>query len=69
MPIKGQLTVLLPQPEIDYMVVAPGLYMIPRGDGIVLGSTYERGESSLEPSTTEMQRVLDGNMRLFAAIS
>ena len=69
MPIKGQLTVLLPQPEIDYMVVGPGLYMIPRGDGIVLGSTYERGESSLEPSATEMQRVLDGHMRLFADIT
>ena len=68
-PIKGQLSVLLPQPDVDYMVVAPGLYMIPRGDGIVLGSTNEEGDWTLEPSETEMQRVLDGHTRLFAGLT
>jgi glycine/D-amino acid oxidase-like deaminating enzyme len=60
-PIKGQLTFLLPQPEIDYMMVGGGLYMIPRGDGLALGSTHERGEWSLEPSRTEMHRVMEGH--------
>lgn len=60
-PIKGQLTFLLPQPELDYIMVGGGLYMIPRGDGIALGSTHERGEWSLEPSRTEMHRVMEGH--------
>ena len=34
--------------------------MIPRRDGIALGSTHERGEWSLEPRRTEMHRVMDG---------
>jgi glycine/D-amino acid oxidase-like deaminating enzyme len=29
-PIKGQLTYLLPQPEVNYVVLAGDLYMIPR---------------------------------------
>ena len=37
-PAKGQLTLLLPQPEINYMVMLGGpLYMLTRSDGIVLG--------------------------------
>jgi D-amino-acid oxidase len=32
MPIKGQLTVLLPQPDVDYAMVGRGLYMFPRRD-------------------------------------
>ena len=65
-PIKGQLTVLLPQPEVDYIIGARGLSMIPRTDGILLGQTWERGERSLEPSTTEVQRVMEGLTRFFA---
>jgi D-amino-acid oxidase len=42
-PVKGQLTVLLPQPEIDYAVLAGHLYMFARSDGIQLGGTHERG--------------------------
>lgn len=60
-PIKGQLTFLLPQPELDYIMVGGGLYMIPRRDGIALGSTHERDEWSLEPSRTEMHRVMEGH--------
>ena len=38
-PIKGQLSFLLPQEEIDYMTVGNGgLYMLPRKDGILLGA-------------------------------
>jgi D-amino-acid oxidase len=49
-PVKGQLTFLLPQPEIDYITLPDGpLYMFPRSDGILLGGTFERGNWSLEP--------------------
>ncbi len=68
-PIKGQLTFLLPQPEIDYMMVGGGLYMIPRRDGICLGSTHERGEWSLEPSRTEMHRVMEGHTEFWGQMA
>ena len=42
------------------------LSMIPRKDGILLGQTWERGESSLEPSATESQRVMEGLTQFFA---
>src|SRR5437899_13008274 len=41
-PIKGQLTVLLPQPEIEYATELPGLYMSPRRPGVVLGPGARR---------------------------
>jgi D-amino-acid oxidase len=65
-PIRGQLTFLLPQPEIDYMTIGPGdIYMFPRRDGILLGGSHERGDARLEvdPATTE--RVLRENRALF----
>lgn len=70
LPIKGQLTVLAPQPDVDYITIGPGdLYMMPRQDGIVLGGTHERGEWSLEPNAAEAARILRGHQQLFAAIA
>jgi glycine/D-amino acid oxidase-like deaminating enzyme len=69
MPIKGQLTVLAPQPEVDYITIGPGdLYMMPREDGIILGGTHERGEWSLEPNPVEAGRILRGHQELFAGL-
>lgn len=42
-PKRGQLAVLLPQPEIEYAYTLGG-YMFPRADGILLGGTWERDE-------------------------
>jgi D-amino-acid oxidase len=67
-PIKGQLTFLLPQPEINYIVLAGDLYMFPRTDGIVLGGTHVRGDWSLEPDLTAKTRVLTGHAKLFGAL-
>src|SRR5215472_7998815 len=48
-PVKGQLTFLLPQPEVEYSVVyGGGLYMFSRHDGILLGGTHDEGDWSLE---------------------
>lgn len=68
-PIKGQLTVLLPQAELDYIMVGGGLYMIPRRDGVVLGGTHERDDWSLEPSRTEMHRVMEGHKDFWGQMS
>ena len=49
-PVKGQLTFLLPQPEVDYITLLDGpLYMFPRADGILLGGTFERGNWDVAP--------------------
>jgi D-amino-acid oxidase len=64
-PVRGQLEVLLPQPEVDYCYLAGGAYMFPRRDGIVLGGTWDRGDWSLEPDAEQMTQLLESH----AAIS
>ncbi|HVR71937.1 MAG TPA: FAD-dependent oxidoreductase [Vicinamibacteria bacterium] len=65
-PAKGQLSVLVPQPEVDYAVLTDNLlYMFPRRDGILLGGTFERGEWSLTPDPAAAERILQGHMALF----
>lgn len=67
-PIKGQLTVLLPQPEVDYAMVGRGLYMFPRRDGIILGGTFERGVETMEPNPEAKKRILAGHQRIFSGM-
>ena len=67
-PIKGQLTILRPQPEVDYITLPPDLYMFPRHDGIVLGGTFERGVSTLEPDRAAEDRILAGHAKFFAEL-
>jgi glycine/D-amino acid oxidase-like deaminating enzyme len=66
--IKGQLTVLLPQPEVDYAVLNEDLYMFSRRDGVVLGGTHDKGVFTLEPDLVAKQRVLTGHAQLFAPL-
>jgi glycine/D-amino acid oxidase-like deaminating enzyme len=64
-PIKGQLSILLPQPEVTYTYLSPDdLYMFPRRDGVLLGGTFERGVWSLEPSPVETERILKGHAKI-----
>ena len=64
-PVKGQLTFLLPQAEVDYIVIAAGLYMIPRHDGILLGGTFEHDNWSLDVDEAARQRIVAGHRALF----
>jgi len=67
-PIKGQLTVLRPQPEVDYAVVTDeDLYMFPRRDGILLGGTFERGVETGEPDREAERRILEKHQAIFNA--
>ena len=68
MPIKGQLTVLLPQAEVDYAMVGMGVYMFPRRDGIILGGTFERGVETMEPNPEAKKRILAGHQRIFGGM-
>ncbi|HTA66408.1 MAG TPA: FAD-dependent oxidoreductase [Xanthomonadaceae bacterium] len=74
-PVKGQLTFLLPQPEIQYATTpelpdVPGqpsvdLYMFPRSDGILLGGTHQRGVATMEPDLAAKQRIIAGHKAFF----
>lgn len=57
-PVRGQLEILLPQPEIDYCYLTSG-YMFPRHDGIILGGTFDHGDWSLEPRGDQRDWILE----------
>jgi glycine/D-amino acid oxidase-like deaminating enzyme len=74
-PLKGQLTVLVPQPEIQYgtsggnrvQTAEPGLgiHMMPRSDGIILGGTSERDVWTMDVNESERRRIVEGHIELF----
>ena len=68
MPIKGQLSVLLPQPEIDYTVLQDHYYMFPRRDGILLGGTFERNVWDLSPDREAEKQVIEAHQRIFSPL-
>jgi glycine/D-amino acid oxidase-like deaminating enzyme len=57
-PVRGQLEILLPQPEIDYCYLSSG-YMFPRRDGIILGGTFDHGDWSLTPNPEQANWMLE----------
>jgi hypothetical protein len=63
-PVKGQLVVLVPQPEVTWSVWT----MLPRSDGIVLGHVMQPGVWSLEVDEAERTRVVEYHRRLFGAM-
>lgn len=65
-PIRGQLAILLPQPEVRYAFSLREGYMFPRPDGILLGGTFERGVELAEPQDADIDRMLLDHQRLFA---
>jgi len=78
-PLKGQLSVLVPQPEVNYHTqgglrpqpTQPGslaIHMMPRTDGIALGGTSQRDVWTLEPDEGERQRVVESHMEVFNAM-
>ena len=60
-PVRGQIEVLLPQPEVDYCYLSSG-YMFPRRDGIVLGGTWDHDNWSLEPDAEQATGILQAHM-------
>lgn len=66
-PIRGQLSILEPQPAVNYTYLTGELYMFPRDDGIVLGGTFERGNWSTAVDLTAQARILAAHQALFAS--
>jgi glycine/D-amino acid oxidase-like deaminating enzyme len=65
-PVRGQLSVLEPQPDVNYTYLAGGLYMFPRSDGIVLGGTFEHGNWSTSVDLATHARILAAHEALFS---
>jgi D-amino-acid oxidase len=66
-PVRGQLEVLLPQPEIDYCYLGSG-YMFPRRDGIILGGTWDHGDWSLAPNPEQTTRILETHAEIMKGL-
>jgi hypothetical protein len=74
--LKGQLTMLVPQREVNYGTFGglPGrarggfYHMIPRSDGLALGGTSQLGDWSLEPDEDARRRIVDTHLQLFNAM-
>ena len=64
-PIRGQLAILLPQPEVRYAAAGAFGYMMPRDDGIILGGTFERDEWSTVPEPAAIAGILERHRRFF----
>jgi len=62
--MRGQIEVLLPQPELDYCYLANSLYMFPRADGVILGGTFEAENWSMDPDTATTTRIIEGNAQI-----
>jgi D-amino-acid oxidase len=66
-PVRGQLEVLLPQPEIDYCYLGTG-YMFPRRDGIILGGTFDHGDWSLAPNPEQATGILETHAEIMKGL-
>jgi D-amino-acid oxidase len=66
-PVRGQLEVLLPQPEVDYCYLSSG-YMFPRRDGIILGGTWDHDDWSLTPNPEQANRILQGHAEIMKGL-
>ncbi len=68
-PMRGQLAVLLPQPEVNYALSHEGgFYMFSRTDGIVLGGTSELDNWNLTPDPATTERLLQRHQQIFSTI-
>lgn len=64
-PVRGQLAVLLPQPEVRYAASGEWGYMFPRADGIILGGTFERDVWSTVPDPARIARIIASHKSVF----
>ena len=64
-PVRGQLAVLLPQPEVRYAAAGNWGYMFPRADGILLGGTFEKDIWDTRPDPAAIARIVASHKRFF----
>ena len=64
-PIRGQLAILEPQPEVRYAAQGNFGYMFPRADGILLGGTFERDVWDTTPDPAAIADIIASHKRFF----
>ncbi len=78
-PLKGQLTVMIPQTDVTYSTnggstipAPPGgglfIHMMPRSDGIVLGGTSQRDVWTMDVDEAERKRIVDSHIQVFSSM-
>jgi D-amino-acid oxidase len=63
-PIKGQLALLRPQPQLQYLYGQDG-YMFPRADAVVIGGSYEDTFANADPDPAFCKLLVDYMKGLF----
>ena len=66
-PVRGQLEILLPQPEVDYCYLSSG-YMFPRRDGVVLGGTWDHDDWNLNPNPQQSTMILETHAEIMKGL-
>jgi hypothetical protein len=66
-PVRGQLAILEPQPEIRYAFTGSAGYMFPRADGILLGGTFERDVADPTPDPAMIAQIVASHKQLFGS--
>ena len=64
-PVRGQLAILAPQPDVRYAASGTWGYMFPRADGIILGGTFERNVWDTTPDPARIARILASHKEIF----
>ena len=65
--MRGQLEILLPQPEVDYCYLSAG-YMFPRRDGVVLGGTWDHDDWNLNPNPEQSTMILETHAEIMKSL-
>ena len=64
-PVRGQLAILEPQPEVRYAYTGSSGYMFPRADGILLGGTFEADQWDPTPQPADIAGILKSHKGFF----
>ena len=73
-PISGQLTSIVPQPDVNYRAsgrlpgMTTGASINPRRDGLVVGNSQNRGSWSTMPDDEVRTRNIDAAVQYFSAM-
>jgi len=67
-PVRGQLSVMAPQPAVDYTTLHANRYMFPRSDGIILGGTFQHGATNLDPDDATIRTIVADHSAFFGSM-
>jgi glycine/D-amino acid oxidase-like deaminating enzyme len=67
-PIRGQVAVLQPQPEINYSASGDWGYMFSHQGGLLLGGTWDRDVWDTASSPSDVARIVASHQRFFSSL-